>query len=144
MKSNLKQLLLLLAITGLASCSSKSIKYDATGIFEADEIIVSAEANGKILQFNVEEGSTITKDSVVGKIDPTSIELQKDQASSSVDALQQKTNNAAPQVAVLQSQLRLQNKQIAVNEEQLKVLKKEQLRFQKLRWRKRLHKFRNS
>lgn len=132
MKSNLKQLLLLLAITGLASCSSKSIKYDATGIFEADEIIVSAEANGKILQFNVEEGSTITKDSVVGKIDPTSIELQKDQASSSVDALQQKTNNAAPQVAVLQSQLRLQNKQIAVNEEQLKVLKREQLRFQKL------------
>ena len=132
MKSNLKQLLLLLAITGLASCSSKSIKYDATGIFEADEIIVSAEANGKILQFNVEEGSTIIKDSVVGKIDPTSIELQKDQASSSVDALQQKTNNAAPQVAVLQSQLRLQNKQIAVNEEQLKVLKREQLRFQKL------------
>jgi HlyD family secretion protein len=77
MKSILKKILLLLSIAGLASCSSKSIKYDATGTFEADEIIVSAEANGKILQFNVEEGSTITKDSVVGKIDPTSIELQK-------------------------------------------------------------------
>lgn len=121
-----------LAIAGFASCSNNSNKFDATGTFESDEIIVSAEASGKILQFNVEEGGTILKDSVVGKIDPTAIELQKEQASSSVEALQQKTNNAAPQIAVLQSQLQLQNKQIAVNEEQLKVLRKEQLRFQKL------------
>ncbi len=132
MKSIFKKMLLPLALAGFTSCSNSSNKFDATGTFEADEIIVSSEANGKILQFNVEEGTTLAKDSVVGKIDPTAIELQKEQASSSVEALQQKTNNASPQVAVLQSQLLLQNKQVAVNEEQLKVLKKEQLRYQKL------------
>ena len=132
MKSICKKILLPLVIAGLASCGNSSNKYDATGTFEADEIIVSAEASGKILQFNIDEGATIAKDSVVGKIDPIAIELQKDQASSSVDALQQKTNNAAPQVAVLQSQLQLQNKQIAVSQQQLQVLKKEQSRFQKL------------
>ena len=132
MKSIFKKLLLPLVVTGFISCNSKNGKYDATGTFEADEIIVSAEATGKILQLYVEEGANLVKDSVVGKIDPTAIELQKDQASSSVNALQQKTNDAAPQVNILQAQLQLQNKQIAVYNEQLKTLQKEQQRFQKL------------
>ena len=132
MKSIFKNLLLPLIVTGFISCNNGNSKYDASGTFEADEIIVSAEATGKILQLNIEEGASLVKDSVVGKIDPASIELQKDQASSSVEALQQKTNDAAPQVNILQSQLLLQNKQIAVYNEQLKTLEKEQLRFQKL------------
>lgn len=132
MKPIFKKLLLPLPILAFVSCNNGNGKYDATGTFEADEIIVSAEANGKILQLNVEEGASLAKDSVVGKIDPTSIELQKEQASSSVEALQQKTNDPSPQVNILQSQLQLQNKQIAVYDEQLKTLQKEQLRFQKL------------
>lgn len=132
MKLIFKELLLAAVITGFVSCNSGNAKYDATGTFETDEVIVSAEANGKLLQFNVEEGAMLTKDSVVGKIDPTAIELQKEQASSSVEALQQKTNDAAPQVNVLESQLQLQKRQIVVDETQLKVLEKEQTRFQKL------------
>ncbi len=120
------------ALLVFASCNNGNGKYDATGTFESDEVIVSAEATGKILQLNVEEGVNLSKDSVVGKIDPTAIELQKEQASSSVEALQQKTNDATPQVNILQSQLQLQNKQIAVYNEQLKTLEKEQQRFIKL------------
>ena len=132
MKSIFKRSLLPFAVIAFVSCNNGNGKYDATGTFEADEIIVSAEANGKILQLNVEEGASLAKDSVVGKIDPSAIELQKEQASSSVEALQQKTNDASPQVNILQSQLQLQNKQIAVYEVQLKTLQKEQQRFQKL------------
>lgn len=132
MKSIFIELLLAAVVTGFVSCNSGKVEYDATGTFETDEVIVSAEANGKLLQFNVEEGAILAKDSVVGKIDPATIELQKEQASSSVEALQQKTNNAAPQVNVLESQLQLQKRQIVVDETQLKVLEKEQLRFQKL------------
>jgi HlyD family secretion protein len=132
MKSIFKNLLLLFFIAGIASCKNGNGKFDATGTFEAVEIIVSSEATGRILQFNVEEGVSLVKDSVVGKIDPAAIELQKDQASASVEALQQKTNDAAPQVNILQSQLQLQNKQIAVYQEQLRILEKEQQRFQKL------------
>ena len=132
MKPTFKKLLLPVFISGFISCSNGNGKYDATGTFEADEIIVSAEANGKILQLQVEEGANLIKDAVVGKIDPAAIELQKDQASSSVNALQQKTNDAAPQVNILQSQIQLQKKQIGVFDEQLKTLQKEQQRFQKL------------
>jgi HlyD family secretion protein len=132
MTSVLKKILFLLTIAGFISCSNGNDKYDASGTFEAEEVIVSAEATGKILQFYIEEGVSLAKDSVVGKIDPTAIELQKEQASSSVEALQQKTNDATPQVNILESQLQLQQRQIAVDEEQLNVLQKEQQRFQKL------------
>jgi HlyD family secretion protein len=132
MKSTVKKLMLPFVLLVFTACNNGNGKYDATGTFESDEVIVSAEATGKILQLNVEEGMNLSKDSVVGKIDPTVIELQKEQASSSVDALQQKTNDASPQVNILQSQLELQNKQIAVYDEQLRTQEKEQQRFRKL------------
>lgn len=132
MKPLFKKIVLPSVITVLVSCGSNKAKYDATGTFEADEVIVSAEANGQLLQLNVEEGATLTKDSIIGKIDPVAIELQKEQASSTVEALQQKTNDAAPQVSILESQILLQKKQVDVDETQLKVLEKEQARFQKL------------
>jgi HlyD family secretion protein len=131
MKSTIKLLLLSLVITA-ASCKNGNTKYDATGTFEADEIIVSAEATGKIIRLNVEEGNTLTKDSIVGNIDPSAIELQKEQAASSVDAITQKTNDALPQINILQAQMTAQTRQIAVQEEQLKTLQKEQVRFTNL------------
>lgn len=131
MKSAITYLFPLLASL-FFGCSSGNTKYDATGTFEADEIIVSAEANGKILRLNVEEGATLVKDSVVGNIDPAAIELQKEQAASSVAALQQKTNEAAPQINILQSQMVLQAKQIDVQQAQLKTLAREQQRYKKL------------
>ncbi|HNA17534.1 MAG TPA: HlyD family secretion protein, partial [Ferruginibacter sp.] len=132
MKSVVKKLVPLAGIVLMASCGNGNGKSDASGTFEADEVIVSAEATGKILQLNVEEGAALAKDMVIGKIDPTAIELQKEQAASSVEALGQKTNDASPQVSVLESQIVLQQRQVAVDEEQLRVLQKEQQRFQKL------------
>ena len=132
MKSVVKKLVPLAGIVLMASCGNGNGKSDASGTFEADEVIVSAEATGKILQLNVEEGAALAKDMVIGKIDPTAIELQKEQAASSVEALGQKTNDASPQVSVLESQIVLQNRQVAVDEEQLRVPQKEQQRFQKL------------
>jgi HlyD family secretion protein len=131
MKSTIKLLLMSLVITA-AACKNGNTKYDATGTFEADEIIVSAEATGKIMRLNVEEGATLIKDSVVGNIDPSAIELQKEQAASSVDAITQKTNDALPQINILQAQMAAQARQIAVQEEQLKTLQKEQARFTNL------------
>ena len=110
MKSVVKKLVPLAGIVLMASCGNGNGKSDASGTFEADEVIVSAEATGKILQLNVEEGAALAKDMVIGKIDPTAIELQKEQAASSVEALGQKTNDASPQVSVLESQIVLQNR----------------------------------
>ena len=61
MKTN-KIILLLLVVMG---CKSSSNEFDATGNFEADEVIISSEASGKILRLDVEEGRDLDANAVV-------------------------------------------------------------------------------
>ena len=100
------------AILLAASCNRGNDKFDASGTFEADEVIVSAATSGKILSLNIEEGSTLSKDSIVGVVDPTDLALQKQQVEASIQALQEKTSNVAPQVKMLQDQLSVQQTQL--------------------------------
>ncbi|MBS1655810.1 MAG: HlyD family efflux transporter periplasmic adaptor subunit [Bacteroidetes bacterium] len=109
----------------LAACNGNGDGSDASGTFESDEVVVSAQANGQILQFNIEEGMTIPKDSVVGQIDPTSIALQKEQVEASINALGEKTADVNPQVKLL-------NDQLAVQETQLNNLLHEKTRIENL------------
>ena len=59
------------------ACSDKDSLKDATGVFEATEIIVSAEANGKLLHFDGQEGKQLKKDEILGQIDTVQLSLQK-------------------------------------------------------------------
>ncbi len=59
-----------------SACSSSQDTPDATGTFEAVETIVAAETNGKLLDFNVDEGQTLQAGQVVGHIDSTQPHLQ--------------------------------------------------------------------
>jgi HlyD family secretion protein len=101
-----------LAMIILTACNRNGNKFDATGTFEADEVIVSASANGKILSLNINEGSRIAKDSVVGLVDPTDLSLQKQQVQASIAALNEKTSDATPQIKMLQDQLKVQQTQL--------------------------------
>lgn len=103
----------------LFSCNNSEENYDASGTFEADEILVTAKANGTILQLNVEEGQQLSSDEKVGEIDPKNIELQKEQVLASIDAIAQKTNSALPQIQVLQSQISGQSANVSILQEQL-------------------------
>ena len=67
---------------------------------------------GKILSFNVEEGMQIPKDSIVGSVDATNIDLQQQQVEASINALNEKTANVNPQVELLQNQLAVQQSQL--------------------------------
>ncbi len=42
-----------------AACGNGVPDYDATGTFEATEVTVSAEASGKLLRLEVEEGTKL-------------------------------------------------------------------------------------
>ena len=103
----------------LFSCNNSADSYDASGTFEADEIIVTAKANGTILQLKVEEGQQLSANEKVGEIDPKNVELQKDQVLASIDAIEQKTNSALPQIQVLQSQISGQSANVSILQEQL-------------------------
>ena len=118
-------LTLIISFSLLNACKSNKSKYDASGTFEADEVIVSAEMGGKLIEFNVHEGDTISMGTTVARVDALNIALQKEQADASVNALQQKTVDVAPQVKLLQDQL-------AVQETQLKNLQHEKIRIENL------------
>jgi len=53
---------MLLAAGFLSSCNNGKDISDATGTFEADEVIVSSEISGKILRSMLQEGDSIPKD----------------------------------------------------------------------------------
>jgi HlyD family secretion protein len=120
-----KFLPVLMAITFLMSCNNNDMKHDATGVFEADEVIVSAEVGGKILAFYAEEGDTLSKGRTAAVIDPTNLSLQKEQVEASINALKEKTNDVQPQIRLLEEQIRVQQSQLAT-------LKKEKVRFENL------------
>ena len=100
--------LLLLA----ASCQRNKLVTDASGVFESDEVIVSAEQSGKLLSFTVKEGDTLEKGAVVGQIDMSNTILQKQQIEASIQALRQKTTNPHPQIELVKKQLAVQQAQL--------------------------------
>lgn len=111
----MKQVLLsavLIAALFMTACNGNGNKYDASGTFEADEVVVSSELSGKILSFNIREGMVLKQDSVVGQVDPTGLSLQKEQVEASIQSLNEKTANVGPQVQLLQNQLAVQQSRL--------------------------------
>src|SRR6185295_15542806 len=101
-----------LSIMVIMACNRDQNKFDASGTFEADEVIVSASASGKILSLDIDEGSRIAKDSIVGLVDPTDLSLQRQQVQASIEALNEKTSDATTQIKMLQDQLKVQQAQL--------------------------------
>jgi HlyD family secretion protein len=99
-------------VISLAACNGNNNNFDASGTFEADEVVVSSELAGKLLSFNVEEGMQLSKDSSIGLVDATPINLQQQQVEASIAALKEKTADVTPQVKLLEKQLAVQQLQL--------------------------------
>jgi len=69
--------LILCSLLQFMACSDKDSLKDATGVFEATEIIVAAEANGKLLRFDAREGQQLKKGEILGQVDTVQLSLQK-------------------------------------------------------------------
>ncbi len=89
----------------LAACTGGTPKYDATGTFEATEVIVSAEASGKLLSFDIEEGTTLIDGQEVGIIDTVQLYLKKLQLEASVKSVEGQRPDILKQVAATQEQI---------------------------------------
>ena len=76
-----------LIVPVIFSCSGGNNKFDATGTFEATEVIVSSEATGKLLAFDLNEGSELKQGQKVGAIDSTQLYLTKLQLQESQKAV---------------------------------------------------------
>jgi len=90
----------LLTLLLLGSCSGKNDQPDAYGTFEATEITVSAMANGKLLQFEIDEGQILDSGQFVGFIDTTDLNLKKLQLLDQRNATSSRISDLEAQVAV--------------------------------------------
>lgn len=102
----------------LQGCSGSNSDKDASGVFETTEVVVSAEANGKLLEWNVEEGETVTAGALLGKVDTVQLDLKRQQLQASHQAALSRKQDV--------------NKQLAALEEQLVTARREYARLEKL------------
>ncbi len=102
----MKQLFAFLVLINLVACNKSNDKGDGYGNFEATEVTISAEANGKIEFLNLEEGTTLTPNTQVGLIDTTQLYLSKQQLIASKSTIASKSQNVLSQTAVLNEQLK--------------------------------------
>lgn len=106
------------ALVALA-CGSEA-EYDAEGTFEATEVVLSAEANGKILSFDVVEGVRVEADELVGTIDSVQLHLQRKQLVAQQAALLGSRPDVEKQVASLKEQIAKQRSELLRVENMLK------------------------
>lgn len=107
MKNLSKITLVLLTAVLLTSCGEEVKKSDAFGNFEAVEVIVSSETNGKLFQLNVEEGMTLEEGEVIGYVDTSQLYLKKLQLSSQKKVIGGKFNISSSQADVYREQMRV-------------------------------------
>ncbi|MEG1036936.1 MAG: HlyD family efflux transporter periplasmic adaptor subunit [Mucinivorans sp.] len=92
----------------LVGCATSEVEWDASGTFEATEIIVSAEENGKIEQLNLVDGEQLLAGQIVGKIDTVQLYLQKEQLIASRSAASARRQDLAKQIAATEQQIQWQ------------------------------------
>ena len=96
---------LYIAVSLLAIACSKEAEFDAQGTFEATEVVVSSEATGRIINFDIEEGMTIVANQAVGTIDSLQLHLQRKQLLAQQSALLTSRPDVKKQVASLREQI---------------------------------------
>ena len=120
-----KIIFLSLPILFCISCNKKEKDFDATGIFEATEITVSAQASGEVQQLDITEGQSLDSGARVGQIDV----YQLVQKQNELEAAKQQIY--ANKAATDSRQLDL-NKQLASLQQQISHAQRERQRFARL------------
>ena len=93
------------ALLLVSACGNRLPDYDATGTFEATEVIVSAEASGKILQLKVEEGTRLKVGVEVVLVDTVQLYLKKLQLEASMKSVESQRPDLAKQIAATKQQI---------------------------------------
>jgi len=97
----------------LVACNNGNGDYDASGTFETTESIISAEANGVVKEFTIEEGQTLKAGQYLGYIDSTQLYLKKKQLESQVRSIFGKTPDVAAQTNAYKKQLAVAQTKLA-------------------------------
>ena len=100
----MKRIVYIVAAMLAVSCGTEA-KFDAQGTFEATEVIISSEAAGRILSFDIKEGMTIDAGEPLAVIDSVQLHLQRSQLEAQLSALLNSRPDVQTQVASLREQI---------------------------------------
>lgn len=101
----MKRLLIPITMLLTAAACNRNTDFDATGTFEATEVVVSAEANGRITAFDAEEGDTVEALEQVGAIDTVQLYLQKLQLQRSAASVRSTKPDISRQLSSLRERI---------------------------------------
>ena len=101
----MKPILLFSFALALLACSGNENDFDATGTFESTEIIVSSEANGKIMELNLQEGDRLEAGAVLGYVDTMQLYLRKKQLEAGLRSVDIRKPDIRKQIASLEQQI---------------------------------------
>ena len=87
------------------SCGPHQPAFDATGIFEATEVTVSAEANGRLVALDVDEGSSVVAGQQVGLVDTVQLQLKAQQIGATRESIVRRQPHLDVQIAATRQQL---------------------------------------
>lgn len=90
------------AIALVTACRRESA--DAYGNFEATEVTVAAEASGRVLRLDADEGTRVEAHAVVGVIDTTALVLQRAELVARREAARARTREVDANAAALETQ----------------------------------------
>lgn len=100
----MKRIVYIVAAMLAVSCGTEA-EFDAQGTFEATEVVISSEAAGRILTFDIEEGMTIEREEPLAVIDSVQLHLQRSQLEAQLSALLNSRPDVQTQVSSLREQI---------------------------------------
>ena len=112
MNYNMKSAVYLLGLAVLFfSCHGEDGEYDATGVFETTEVIVSAQGTGEIMRFDIDEGKTVDAEVELGYIDTVQLSLKKQELLANLEATDSRRYDVARQIASLREEIATQKRE---------------------------------
>ena len=108
----MRKIALLIFILFIAGCNKENNVSHASGVFESEDVIVSALAVGEITKFDVEEGLVLQKDTVVGNIDNKQLQLKKLLLQNAIYSAEVKLINIDTQLAPIDEEITKYKKEV--------------------------------
>ncbi|MCL1974180.1 MAG: efflux RND transporter periplasmic adaptor subunit [Bacteroidetes bacterium] len=109
------QIFVAIGVASVCACNSgggRRQKADASGVFEATEVVVSAQASGLIMQLDIEEGTLLMAGQQIGYIDTIPLYLKKLQLSASLKAVESRKTDIPKQIAAINAQISTQQHEL--------------------------------
>ena len=94
------------------ACGRQGEKFDASGVFEATEVVVSAQAAGTMMEFTIEEGAILEAGRPIGYIDTVPLYLKKLQLEASIQAVESRKTDISKQIAAIKEQIATQKREL--------------------------------